>query len=354
MPAVTTDAGSSVPAWPEPRTPRPRLYTLQLWFAFFSIYIFYGANFVGISEVVHHGLPVVSNVGFRYCLAGLLTLAVLGARGHPIGLSRAHLLSTASCGVMCLGVFGFVSLAEKHVSPGAAALLLASVPLLVIGMRIGVDRERMPLAIIASVIVGFIGVAIVVVSEGGGTGGTVVGMALIMITALGLATGTFLIPKLSMPPNSLVSGAWQLLWGGLALLIAGAAAGEWGSFHISAVSSNAWLAYAYLTSFGTFATYLSFVWLLKRVPVSLVAASGYVNPIVAVIVGAALAGQKLTTAELIGGAVIVVSVAVVIARDRVPVEGVGAPGLEPPGEPVRPAADGPPVLAPRSVDERGK
>jgi drug/metabolite transporter (DMT)-like permease len=321
---------------------RSRIYKLQLWFAFFSNYVFYGANYLAISETVRHGLPTVTNGGVRYFFAGVVTLAVMAARKRSIRLSRAHLLSTMLCGLLCLGVFGFVAVAEKHVSSGLAALLLASVPLLVIGMRIGVDRERLSIGIIASVCIGFAGVATVVVSQGGGTGGSVGGMALIMITALGLASGTFLIPKLSTPADPIVSGAWQLLWGGLALLITGAALGEWSRFHIDSVTVNAWLAFAYLMSFGTFATYLSFVWLLRQVPVSQVAASGYVNPIVAVVLGWALAGEQLTPISLIGGAVIVVSVAFVIARDRSPMVEVAPPGAGPAAKPVpNPGVDPP-------------
>jgi drug/metabolite transporter (DMT)-like permease len=311
-----------------------RIFILQLWLAFFANYVLYGANYLAISETVRHGLPTVSNGGVRYLFAGGVTLAVLAARKRSIGLNRANLLSTMLCGLLCLGVFGFVALAERHISSGLTALLIASAPLVVLALRVAVDRERLPIAIIASIVVGFVGVAIVVISQGGGTSGSIVGMALVMITALGLAVGTFLIPKLPMPTHAMVSGGWQLVWGGLVLVIVGAARGEWSHFHLTSVTVNAWLAFAYLITLGTFATYLSFVWLLRQVPVSQVAASGYVNPIVAVVLGWALAGEQLATASLLGGALIVVTVAFVIARDRAPVVEVVPPGLGPAGEPV--------------------
>ena len=178
-------------------------------------------------------------------------------------------------------------------------------------------------------------------------------MALVMITALGLAAGTFLIPKLRLPKEAMVSAGWQLVWGGLALVIVGSARGEWSHFHFSSVTVNAWLAFAYLMTLGTFGTFLSFVWLLRQVPVSHVAAAGYVNPIVAVVLGWALAGERLTTSSLIGGALIVISVAFVIARDRAPVIEVVPPGSGPAGEPVENPRGGAPVLTPPSGDERG-
>jgi drug/metabolite transporter (DMT)-like permease len=328
------------------------MYMLALGGAFFANYVLYGANYLAISETVRHGLPTVTSGGVRYLFAGVVTLAVLAARKRSIGLSRTNLLSTMLCGLLCLGVFGFVALAETHISSGLTALLVASAPLVVIALRIAVDRQR-SLAIIASVVAGFAGVAIVVIAQGGGTSGSVLGMALVMITALGLGIGTFLIPKLPMPSHTLVSGGWQLVWGGLALVIVGFARGESGRFHLSSVTVNAWLSFAYLVTLGTFATYLSFVWLLRQVPVSQVAASGYVNPIVAVLLGWALVGEQLTPLSLVGGAVIVISVAFVIARDRARVVEVVPPGLGPAGEPVDNPSRGARVLTPPNRGERG-
>jgi drug/metabolite transporter (DMT)-like permease len=313
---------------------------LQLWLAFFANYVLYGANYLGISESVRHGLPTVTSGGVRYTFAGVVVLAVLALRKRSIAINRASLLSTTLCGLLVLGVFGLVAVAEKHVSSGLTALLLGSVPLVVVALRIGVNSERLSVATIASVVVGFAGVAIVVISHGGGASGSVVGLLLIMAAALGLATGTFLIPKLPMPADTMVSAGWQLVWGGLALMIVGATLGEWSHFHASSVTVNAWLAYGYLLTLGTFATFLSFVWLLGQVPVSQVAAAGYVNPIVAVVLGWALAGEQLGASSLIGGALIVISVAFIIARDRAPVVEVVPPGLGPAGEPVDNLRDG--------------
>jgi drug/metabolite transporter (DMT)-like permease len=333
--------------------PRSRVYTLQLLGAFFGNYVLYGANYLAISETVRHGFPTVTSGGVRYVFVGVTVLAVMALRKHSIRINRANTLTTMLCGLLCLGVFGFVALAEKHISSGLTALLLASVPLVVVALRIAVDRERLSVAMIASVIVGFVGVGIVVISQGGGTSGSVLGMAMVMITALGLATGTFLIPKLQLPKEAMVSAGWQLVWGGLGLVIVGSARGEWSHFQFSSVTVNAWLAFAYLITLGTFGTFLSFVWLLKRVPVSQVAAAGYVNPIVAVVLGWALAGEQLTAASLIGGALTVVSVAFVIGRDRAPVIEVAPPGLGPAGEPVHNSRGDLSVLTPPGGEERG-
>lgn len=353
MPVVTTDAVAGGPVRARGGMPRSRVYTLQLCGAFFANYVLYGANYLAISETVRHGLPTVTSGGVRYMFAGVVTLAVLAARRRPIGLNRTTARTTMLCGLLCLGVFGFVALAEKQISSGLAALVVSSVPLVVVALRLAVDRERLSIVLIASVIVGFVGVAIVVISQGGGTGGSVLGLALVMITALGLGTGTFLIPKLRMPKETMVSGGWQLVWGGLALVIVGAARGEWSGFHFSSVTVDAWLAFAYLMTLGTFATFLSFVWLLKQVPVSQVAAAGYVNPIVAVLLGWVLAGEQLATPSLIGGALIVISVALVIAWDRAPVVEVVPPGTGPAGEPVNNPRGASPVLTPPGGDERG-
>jgi drug/metabolite transporter (DMT)-like permease len=331
--------------------PRSRIYTLTLLLAFFANYFLYGANYLGISVTVRHGIPTVTSGGARFVFAGVVVLAVLAWRGHSISLNRKTLLATILCGSLVVGVFGLVAAAERHVSSGLAAVLLAVVPMVVVALRIGVNRERVSASVILSVFVGFAGVAVVIISRGGGTSGSAVGLAMIMTAAVGLGAGTFLITKLPLPKNSIVSAGWQLVWGGLILIGVGVLLGEWSHFHPSSVPVNAWLAYAYLVTLGTFACFLAFIWLLGQVPVSQVAAAGYLNPIVAVVLGWALAGEQLGLPSLIGGALIVVSVAYLIARDRGPVVEMAPPGLAPAAEPVDDSGDGSPVLAPASRHE---
>lgn len=328
--------------------PPTGIYMLQLCLAFFAVYVVYGANFLGISETVRHGMPPVTSGGVRYVLVGVVVLAVMGMRGRPLGLNRTSLPSTMLCGLLILGVFGLVAVAEKHVSSGLTALLIASAPLVVVALRIGIDRERLSVAIIASVFAGFAGVAIVAIARGGGASGSILGVGLNLAAAVGLGAGMFLVPRLPLPKDTMVSAGWQLIWGGVVLMVIGAALGEWSHFHLSSISGNAWLAFVYLVIPGTFGAFLSMIWLLGRVPVSQVAASGYVNPIVAVLLGWAFLGEQLGAPSLIGGSLIVVSVAFVIARDRGQIIEVPAPGLAAAADPVDDSGDRSPVLAPSS------
>jgi drug/metabolite transporter (DMT)-like permease len=329
--------------------PRSRLYTLTLVLAFFANYVLYGANYLAITESVRHGIPTVMGGGARFAFAGVVVLGALLCTGRSIALTRQTFLSTVVCGSLVLGVFGLVGAAAKQVSSGITALLLACVPMIVVALRIGVDRERVRAIVIASVAAGFVGVAAVLIATGGGgTSGSPVGLAMIIAAAIGVGTGTFLIPKISLPADTMVSAGWQLLWGGLLLMVIGTLLGEWPAFHPASVTDTAWIAYAYLVTFGTFACFIAFVWLLGQVPVSQVAAAGYLNPIVAVVLGWALAGEQLGAPALLGGAVIVISVAFVITCDRPRVVEVAPLGLGPAGEPVDDSGDGAPILAPAS------
>jgi drug/metabolite transporter (DMT)-like permease len=328
--------------------PRSRIYTLQLLFAFFANYVLYGANYLGISESVNNGIPTVTSGGFRYVLAGVVVLIVLGVRRRSLRLTRANLLATMFSSVLVLGVFGLVAVAETHISSGLAALLLASVPLIVVALRITVDRERVSTPVIVSVFIGFAGVAIVVISRDASTSASLEGLALVILAALGLGGGTFLMPRLPLPEDTMLSAGWQLIWGGLLLMVIGALLGEWSHVHLGAVPAKAWIWYFYLVTLGTFACFLCFVWLLGQVPVSQVAAAGYVNPIVAVILGWAVAGEQLGVPALVGGGLIIISVAFLIAHDHRRVIEVAPPGLGPAAEPVEDAGDGSPVLAPPS------
>jgi drug/metabolite transporter (DMT)-like permease len=150
----------------------------------------------------------------------------------------------------------------------------------------------------------------------GGSGAVDVGYAaLAVVAALSWAIGSLLVTRLPVPADPLTLTAVEMVAGGLVLLVAAAAAGELSRFAPGEATGSAWFALCYLIVFGSLVAFTAYVWLLGNAPVSLVATYAYVNPAVAVLLGALIAGERLTGAELAGGLVVLGAVALVVTAE---------------------------------------
>jgi drug/metabolite transporter (DMT)-like permease len=128
------------------------------------------------------------------------------------------------------------------------------------------------------------------------------------------ALGTILAGRVTLPSGPLLATAMQMLTGGTAILILAAATGEFGSLHLGAVSGRSWLALAYLIGPGSIVALTAYGIAIRTLPTPTVATYAYVNPVVAVLLGTWLLGEKLTPAMLLGGGLIVAAVALVVRR----------------------------------------
>lgn len=296
-------------------TSRPSPERLQVLGAFTAIYVIYGSVYLFISVMVRHGVPPVASAGVRYALAGILMLAYLRFRRYDLRLDRKTLPATVFSAVLLLCGFGLVAIAQKDVSSGLTSVLIATSPLIVLGLRLTFGRERVAPAAVGGIFLGFAGVGLVLL-KGEAARASPEAVVLILICSLAISVGSFLAPRLPLPADSTVSAAWQMLWAGLVLFVSGLAAGEAKDFDFVDVPLNAYLAFIYLVTAGSLVAFTSYVWLLERYPVSRVAAASYVNPLVAVLLGWIFLSESLDIFTLIGGALIVLSVAVTITLDR--------------------------------------
>jgi drug/metabolite transporter (DMT)-like permease len=285
------------------------------WLALITIYIAWGSTYVAI-RVMDETVPPLIGGGIRFVSAGLAMYAfITWRRGRAPRVSARELGSVALVGILLLaGGNGLVTVAERHVPAGLTSLVIASVPLWLLLLR-WISRERPARATLAGVAVGFVGVAVLVFRGGPNQGVSVPHLLIVLAAAASWALGSWASSRLEMPDDVSTSTALEMLIGGAVLAVIGPLVGE----RYSAVTSHASLrslgAIAYLAVVGSIMAFTAYVWLLQHAPLSRVATYAYVNPVVAVVLGAILLGERITATTVIGGAVIIASVALVIRAE---------------------------------------
>ncbi len=284
--------------------------------ALIVVYIVWGSTYLAIRIVVEEA-PPMSGMGSRFIAAGLVLAAILAARGRSLRISPRELAGAAILGALLpLGGNGLVAVGEDMGAPsGIAALLVAVVPLWVILLRAGAgDRPRQ--LTIFGVVLGFLGLAWLVLAGNDEPGGkfSLLSAALIVAATLFWSIGSFIQPKLVLPKDVFVTTVYEMLTGGAMMIAIGYASGE--SLQFDDYGARSMLAWVYLVLFGSVLAFTSYVWLLANAPVSLVATYAYVNPIVAVLLGWLILSEPITAPIIIGGGIVVAGVAMVIQSER--------------------------------------
>jgi drug/metabolite transporter (DMT)-like permease len=281
--------------------------------ALWTVYLVWGSTYLAIKVSVRT-MPAFLSAGSRFLLAGAVLAAILLATGRSLRVTRRELASSAVLGLalLTLGV-GVVTLAETRIDSSIAAMIAGSVPLQVIVLRT-LARERVALATRLSVLVGLAGLAIIVVPGGEGAS-SAVGLALMLGASVSWSLGSFFGHRLPLPQDGFVATTWEMLSAGVFLLVLGAAAGEVGSVDPGAFSLESVAAWLYLGVVGSLVGFTAYAWLLRNAPISKVVTHQYVNPIVAIALGALLLDERLTLSVAAGAALIVGSVFAVVRQE---------------------------------------
>ena len=311
-PPATRPAGASPGAPAGGRSAAPGW---QVWTALWIVYIVWGSTYLAIRILVET-IPPLLGAGARFGIAGAVLIGVLAVQRGAAAVrpTRAQLGGAALVGLLLPGANAVVSVAEQEVPSSIAALLIASVPLWVILMRAG-SGDRVSLRGAASVLVGFAGVALLVRPGEQSGDATVLGLLACVGAALMWASGSFASPRLSLPRDPLSSVGWQMLLGGVAIVVVGLAIGEGGDVDVEAFSARSLLALAYLIVFGSWVAYTAYAWLLQNAPISKVSTYAYVNPVVAIFLGWLVLDEVVTATTIVGAAIIVASVALVVRTE---------------------------------------
>lgn len=289
----------------------------MIWLALVIVYLVWGSTYLAIRIAVETA-PPFGSAAARFLLAGVLLLVLVGSvRGRSVlAVSRSALAASGLVGVLLLvGGNGMVVIAQAHRVPsGVAALLVATVPLILVILRTITGDRPHPVSFLG-VLAGFVGLAGLVLSRGGGAAPLGPSL-LVVVAATSWAVGSFLSPRLPQPADPFVASGYQMIIGALVLVVLGLITGEPAAMAGRSISTRSWLALGYLVLVGSLVAFSAYVWLLRHAPISLAATYAYVNPVVAVALGAAFVGERLTPAVGIGGAVIVAGVALVVSRER--------------------------------------
>jgi drug/metabolite transporter (DMT)-like permease len=278
------------------------------------IYLVWGSVYVAIRYVVVD-VPALLSIGVRYVVAGAVLAVWVAARRGPATL-RTDRRAVAGCVLLALLLQvltnGTTTWAEgAGVQAGPAALLTALAPIAIVLLRLGTGDPPRPVTWLG-VLVGFAGLAVLILGGRSVPGFPIVPSLLIVASAACWAGGSFLQPRVRLPVLTSVTTAYQLLAGGVVLTVAGLVGGERTSFDFPAAT---WWVLGYLT-FSSVVSYTTYVWLLRHAPISLVSTHAYVNPVVAVLLGWAWLGEPITWPVVVGGAVVLVAVGLVMAERR--------------------------------------
>lgn len=290
----------------------------MIWTALVVVYVVWGSTYLAIRVVVDAEIPPFLGMGLRFVVAGLLLLGFLWLRHgrERIRISPRELRGSAVMGLLLLVLGnGMVAVAEQTVPSGLAALIVGAISLWFVLLQVA-GGERPPVLTWVGVLVGLAGVAVICLPRGGIEGVEWWGVAILLFATVSWAFGSYFSPRLGLPRNALVASAYEMLAGGVVMLIVSASIGEFGDLHVSAVPMEGWLALVYLIVLGSLLGYTAYGYLLANAPLSLVGTYAYVNPVVAVILGWAILSEPVTTIVLAGGALVVGGVVLVVNGER--------------------------------------
>lgn len=287
------------------------------WAALSVVYVVWGSTYLAI-RVLDRSVPPLLGMGSRFVIAGLLLAVFLAVRHGPgvllPGLRRS--VAAGAVGVLLLaGGNGAVAVAEQTIPSGLAALLVAAVPLWLACLRMVTRDTPRPLTI-AGTLAGFAGIALLTLPGSHPAGIALWGVLTVLCGSISWAVGSFSSPRLPVPASPFVATAFEMLAAGVVMLAAGFGTGEGGRLHLAAVPVTGWLALGYLIVFGSLVAFSAYVWLLGHAQLSLTATYAYVNPVVAVALGAFILGEPVTWPILLGGAVVVTGVILVVSGER--------------------------------------
>ena len=275
-----------------------------------TVYVVWGSTYLGI-KVALEGFPPMLLGAIRFLLAGAVLYAWTARRGGTQRPSRVQWGAAALSGtLMLVGGNGAVTWAEQRIDSGVAALLVASVPLWMAVLARFWQGERLRRPAVAGLLLGFVGVGLLVRPTGDGV--SLWPSLAVLAGALAWAVGSIYVRRAPLPANALRGTSMQMLAGGAVFAVIGLLAGEGARLDLAAVTARSAGALLYLAVFGSILAFSAYTWLLRNAQPSVVSTYAYVNPFVAVLLGALLLAEPVTGGMALAGLLIIAGVALIV------------------------------------------
>jgi drug/metabolite transporter (DMT)-like permease len=288
----------------------------QLVMGFAAIYLIWGSTYLGIRYAVET-IPPFLMMGVRHSIAGILVFGWAHGRGAPMPQIKQWWWALIAGALLFLGGHGVLAWAEQKAPSGLAALLCATLPLwTVVLARIDATERKLGIKAWAGILLGFGGVALLIGPDALRQRLDLLAAGGVLSSALLWAVGTSYTRRVNLPSSKILSAAMQMICGGVLLLVAGLLSGEAGRIRMQDLTARSVFSLAYLIVFGSIVAFTVYTWLVSVSSPSLVSTYAYVNPVIAVLLGWALAHEALGVRTLMATVVIVAGVILVSTRRK--------------------------------------
>lgn len=290
-----------------PAAVRARQLAYASWAA---VCLIWGTTYLAI-RICLESMPPFLMGGLRWTLAGGLLAMALVARGERMP-PRAQWGPIALLGLLLIALGnGGVVWAEQWVASGLTAVLIASSPFWMVGIEAAWGGERLTARGLMGLAVGSVGILLLVWPElRAGATGFGAGVVALQVACLGWGIGSSYSRRHSAAAGVLTMAAGEMLAGGLMLLIAGTAAGEWRALGFTARTA---VAFAYLTTIGSIGGFAAYRYALQHLPIAFVSLYAYINPIIAVMLGVVVLDEPFSARMIAAAAIVLAGVALVRA-----------------------------------------
>jgi drug/metabolite transporter (DMT)-like permease len=297
-----------------PRTAFPSRTQLILGFA--AIYLIWGSTYLGIRYAVET-IPPFLMMGVRHLTAGVVVFAYARIRGAEAPKLRHWGWALGAGVLLFLRGHGILAWAEQKVPSGLAALLCATLPLWTVMLaRVDGTETRLGGKAWAGILLGFGGVALLIGPDARAQRLDLLAAGAVLSSALLWALGTGYTRRVELPSSKILSAAVQMICGGALLLLVGLSAGEGSQIHLHSLTVLSVLSLAYLIVFGSIVAFTVYTWLVPVSSPSMLSTYAYVNPVIAVLLGWAVAHEALGLRTIVAAVVIVGGVILVGSRGK--------------------------------------
>jgi drug/metabolite transporter (DMT)-like permease len=280
----------------------------QLAAAFAAIYLLWGGTYLAIALGLQ-SIPPFLLVGSRSILGGAALFAFSQLREMVVRPWRDWSHAAISGVLLFVGCHGALAYAQRFVPSGLSAIILATIPFWIVLINAAIGQSE-PLQKLAGLVPGFVGVALIAWHETSNTEHPLPAamIALLLASAFAWALGSVYVQRRAahIPPHDLAG--MQLICGGSGLLMLSFLTGEWTDFALQQVTIVSLMGMLYLALLGSVIGNTAYLWLLDRMSAPIVATYTFVNPLVAVILGVWVLGERVTTPSLAGAALVIGSV----------------------------------------------